>query len=435
MFSSKKISELKTRLDLTKSFNSSQSLFVVIFMVMQFCMPSFVIYSFWFYLFIAIPTIYIVLKYVMVGQKQILSLIWQNNDRKLLFLLFAYIIIHSLFFYGTLQTIRHSITNLLFVLAMIMFHRNLNQHNMLRFIRLMLWVVVICGIISIAKYVAFPHENGRLIPIGQNNHAILGANIYALFSLMGLCLWRRVENISPNYMPTGELLGVTASHQNIKDKMLVVAAFLVTAILILLTQSRGPLIAFCCSGAVGLLMMRHYKIFAASLIIIAILIADMWFFYYNNYSILPLAEYYEYLLDALHRKSHRLEIWQLAWQLIARQPVFGYGMQATFPYGYAGVNPHNLFISTWYYTGIMGFVLLLAIVMNALVNLYKNHSQDIAFIGFLLLIHGVIACLTDQGQLVKTPSPLWFIFWWPIANSCAISYQNTIVEKTIVEKN
>ncbi len=373
---------------------------MTIFMAMQFCMPSFAIFSFWFYLVVT-P-----LALKAVWRNNILFEIWRDWNGKLLLLLFGYIALHGLTQSHALQTLRHIITNAMFLLAVIVFHKDAKTEQ---FMRIMLIIVVICGIISLVSYFMSLPDDGRLIPIGQNNHSILGANIYALFAAAGLCLWRGA---------------------NMRDKWLVAAAILLTMAIIVFSQSRGPLIAFCFTGAVGLLLLRYYKTLAVGAIFIALIIADMWLFYHGKQSILPLAPYYEYVLEALNRKSHRLEIWSLTWELIKQHPLNGYGLQASFPYGYAGVNPHNLFLATWYYTGVAGFVLLLATTISALKTLLKNRHQSLGFVGLLLLVHGVIACLTDQGQLVKTPSPLWFIFWWPVGIACFISMQQSSLAKS-----
>ena len=386
----------------SQSLDSVIAFAVTIFMAMQFCMPSFFVFSFWFYLVVAPSAIYWVVKH-----KNFFQDLWQSWNFRLLVVLIAYVIIHVLFLNEgeAVRTIRHVGINSLFLLVMMIFHRNLTQTQLLDLIRLMLMLVVICGVISIGNYIINTPETKRLVPIGQNNHEILGANIYALFTLMGFGLWR------------GSKLST--------DRMLVIAAFGVSGILILLTQSRGPLIAFGLTVLVGLMLLRYYKILICGAIFAAIIMADFYLFNQDGSSALALDGYYEHIISALNRKSHRLEIWQLAWELIQKRPITGYGMQAIFPYGYAGVNPHNLFISTWYYTGVVGFVLLIATTIFALVNLYKYRNQTLGFIGFLMLLNGVIACLTDQGQLMKTPSPLWFMFWWGIVISCVTSMQPT----------
>lgn len=170
-----------------QSIESVIALAVTIFMAMQFCMPSFFVFSFWFYLVVAPSAIYWVVKH-----KNFLQDLWQSWNFRLLVVLIAYVIIYALFLNEgeAVRTIRHVGINSLFLLAMMVFHRNLTQTQLLDLVRLMLMLVVICGIISIVNYIINTPETKRLVPIGQNNHEILGANIYALFTLMGFGLWR-----------------------------------------------------------------------------------------------------------------------------------------------------------------------------------------------------------------------------------------------------
>jgi O-antigen ligase len=380
-----------------KQFGNWLNFAVITFMMMQFLMPSFFIYSFWFYAAILLP-------YLLHIRVNFSGLWLKKPDFIALVALFLYCTIHSSYWVkvgiADFNIIRHCIFNALFVAVMLKFHK---QVDFIKLMRLMMLVMVCSALISLLIFAFNYADNLRLEPIGQNNHSILGANIYSAFALAGCVLWIFSEKKS--------------------DKMLSFAALLLTLIVIFLTQSRGALIAFGFGFGCILTLRKHYITLCLVGLVAGFLAFDVWNYQTQQTAILPLSSYYDIVLQAISRKSHRSEIWELAWQLIQRKPIFGYGLQAGFPYGYAGVHPHNLFISTWYYTGVIGLALLLIVTIFALKTLYHNRKQPLGFAGLILLLHGIVACLTDQGQLMKSPAPLWFIFWWSIAIAYCLSYQ------------
>lgn len=379
---------------------------VVIFIMMQFLMPSFFVYSFWFYLSVALP-------YLVYLRKNLQFQWLKQKDFIILAMLFLYCAVHSTYFVAIevadFDIVRHCLLNAIFVAVMVKFHAK--QKDFLQLMRLLLVVLIVGAIISLVIFVIKYENNLRLEPFAQNNHAILGANIYSAFALAGSVLLCFSKSKS--------------------DKILSVVALLLTLLIVLLTQSRGALIAFGFGVCVLLLCKKQYIALLIGGTISASLGFDLWSYKFSSVAILPFDSYYDIILQSLSRRSHRTEIWSLAWDLIQRKPWFGYGLQANFPYGYAGVHPHNLFISTWYYTGIFGAVLLVATTIAALINLYKNRHQPLGLAGLLLLAHGIVACLTDQGQLMKSPAPLWFIFWWGVA----IAYSFNCQKMQKVEQN
>jgi O-antigen ligase len=147
----------------------------------------------------------------------------------------------------------------------------------------------------------------------------------------------------------------------------------------------------------------------------SIIVLDWWGYTAHHSAFLPLTHIYDAVAHLQDRPSHRGGIWQMAIGLIMQQPWFGYGMQAKFSYGYGGVNPHNIFISAFFYTGIVGGVLLLAVVASSLRVAWQHRRTPQGALAFTLLLHAIFACMTDQGQYVHSPAPQWTIFWLPVA--------------------
>ena len=113
------------------------------------------------------------------------------------------------------------------------------------------------------------------------------------------------------------------------------------------------------------------------------------------------------------------ELWRAAWQAIRANPIFGYGPSTTLP-NLGGVycppypSPHNLYLSILFYSGAIGLVLFVATVALLWRHL---HAVTSGFTRRLWLAVGLIPLIvgmTDLVQLIKGPSPMWYIIWMPM---------------------
>ena len=111
--------------------------------------------------------------------------------------------------------------------------------------------------------------------------------------------------------------------------------------------------------------------------------------------------------------SGHFEAWRLAWSGIAARPLFGNGLAADLPLTYGADKrfPHDLFLSLLFYSGAVGLALFLPLL--AMVATRVIRARD-AWVGSLL-VSGLVAGLTDFGQITKGPGPLWLIIWLPLA--------------------
>ena len=111
----------------------------------------------------------------------------------------------------------------------------------------------------------------------------------------------------------------------------------------------------------------------------------------------------------LRGDSHRLAIWQLSWHDIRLRPWFGHG--PAYRIAMPGEDfPHNLFLSTWLYTGVVGLALLLTYMAAVLRQVLRVPMPD-RLLRLAILAHLLISALTDLGQAIRGPGPLWYIFW------------------------
>lgn len=112
-------------------------------------------------------------------------------------------------------------------------------------------------------------------------------------------------------------------------------------------------------------------------------------------------------------------IWHTAWDAFVRRPLVGYGPQARLPIQPAGYcpaypSPHDLYLSLLFYSGAIGFCLFFACVF-LLWRRVRRVAPGFArrrwlALGALPLIVG----FSDLSQVIKGPSPLWYIIWIPM---------------------
>jgi O-antigen ligase len=373
------------------------------FLAAQFVVTSNLIYALWFYLAVAVPCILLLWK-----DKALRKDMLKHPLARMVALLFAYTALHGVVVTNsmgdTVDTLRHTISTALFVVAVVLAMR-LREPWFTRAIKTLVYLAIIMAIAAVTWYVLVEGMAGRLRPFAQTDHAILGANVFAAVALASSYLFHR-------HTPMGQRV------------FLPVLACVVIGLLIILTQSRGPLLAYGISGVVLVLLTRHpwpvMVAFCMALLALGAVGCDWWYYAVHGRAHLPLEAFYETLNHLQDRPSHRSGIWAMTWGYIEQRPWFGYGMQQTFSYGWGGVNPHNLFLSAFFYTGIFGGLLLLAVTITALRLAWQHRKTPQGLLCVVLLVHGILACMTDQGQYVNSPAPLWSIFWLPVGMTMAL---------------
>lgn len=127
-----------------------------------------------------------------------------------------------------------------------------------------------------------------------------------------------------------------------------------------------------------------------------------------------------FVSNALARGTDcHLTIWRTAWQLFLAQPLQGYGPSARLPilphaFCPPYPSPHNLYLSLLVYSGLIGFLLFWACELLLLRHLYRVTSGPGTKLWLAVLAVPLVAGLSDLTQVIKGPSPLWYIIWVPM---------------------
>jgi O-antigen ligase len=189
--------------------------------------------------------------------------------------------------------------------------------------------------------------------------------------------------------------------------ILYIPLFIALLTILLLIQSRGPLLALIVAFFVGSLVARDFKM----LIILTLIAAGIWI-------LVSSGERFFYDLIITRGDSYRLEIFQCVFKIIREKMVFGHGMlmkfTCTMSNGSLISRTHNLFLAAWLYGGLTGLVLLGASCIKALwySGLYLVRNKNCIYL--TLLIYSFICVSTGNHNAISNPHPLYLFFWMPL---------------------
>jgi O-antigen ligase len=189
--------------------------------------------------------------------------------------------------------------------------------------------------------------------------------------------------------------------------ILYIPLFIALLTILLLTQSRGPLLALIIAFFVGSIVARDFKM----LIILTLIATGVWI-------LVSSGERFFYDLIITRGDSYRLEIFQCVFKIIREKMVFGHGMlmkfTCTMSNGSLISRTHNLFLAAWLYGGLTGLVLLGASCIKALwySGLYLVRNKNCIYL--TLLIYSFICVSTGNHNAISNPHPLYLFFWMPL---------------------
>ena len=114
-----------------------------------------------------------------------------------------------------------------------------------------------------------------------------------------------------------------------------------------------------------------------------------------------------------------ITIWRTAWGLFLAQPVIGYGPSARLPILPHGAcpaypSPHNLYLSLLVYSGLVGFALYGLCQVLLCRHVLRRQRGFQRALALALLAVPLVSGLSDLTQVIKGPSPLWYIIWLPM---------------------
>ncbi len=243
-----------------------------------------------------------------------------------------------------------------------------------------------CGlgnaVIGLALSLLRGFPDGRMNGWAETRHPILGAAIIAVVVL--LAAGRLLQRRAP--LANGAVVAVGLGF-------------------IVATGSRGPLIAVAAALALLLLGLRPRLLLAAIPLGAAASLA----------ATLVLPRLPAMLAARLLARgwSSRLDIWTLALHESASRPLLGYGPSARLARAVDNF-PHDLFLSTLFYSGAIGLALLLALLALALGAAWRAQPAVERWTRLALLLNLLLTGVSDLSQVTKGPGPMWYLLWLPV---------------------
>ncbi|WP_420134697.1 O-antigen ligase family protein [Rhodopseudomonas sp.] len=187
--------------------------------------------------------------------------------------------------------------------------------------------------------------------------------------------------------------------------VMLAASVLVLLGAILLTGSRGSLIAAAVGIGVAIMLSEHRRLKLALIAVAVVLVC-----------VVMIAPFQSELLQ--RRDSLRLALWPIYLEMAAEKPWLGYGLafdtQRTLSSGNVVMNAHNIVLCALVRGGIFTALALIGIVLAALASGFRAWRSSGEVVALALLA----ACLTASSvdyEIVPTDlAYLYILFWLPV---------------------
>lgn len=192
-----------------------------------------------------------------------------------------------------------------------------------------------------------------------------------------------------------------------------------------LTQSRGPVIAYVCTLAIAVLLIRpRFRLLlwqsvpVLMLVIVAVFTLD----------IMALLQSRGQTISA------RAQVWALVWHQWQADPLFGIGITRETKINIPGVelfhHAHNVFLDTLYRIGLLGLGLFLTHLLLVVRGIKKQ--PELASL-YLWLLLGCFCFVTDGRIIFWQLDVKWFLYWIPAGLIVALQ-SSLIIQGSSVEK-
>ena len=246
------------------------------------------------------------------------------------------------------------------------------------------WAIVLAGAAAgvsvLVWYIDNPFPGSRVIPLGVMHHENKASAAYGIFLVLAV-----------HYL--------TAGHRR-ENKLQYILPGLAIFALVAFTQSRTAMAGVC----VALVVLMGWR----GLIVLLVGLSANW---------LLVAAEPSLWTDRVLTFSFRPGIWQTVIDNMHGYWVFGHGYlvnEQVQAYGKIFDHAHNSYLASLRDGGLIGLVLLLAILGVALrwsVELYRQQGNRLYL---ALLLYSMVCISMDFDRLLTQPKELWLYFWLPI---------------------
>jgi O-antigen ligase len=277
---------------------------------------------------------------------------------------------------------------LMFFFLAVQLSRELPKELLQSFVTVFLWISAISAFCSIAFWYIHNPWDSRLYGFFRTTHPILSDWAYGIPVL--IAMYRFV-----NHRSIAAALGYLA-----------LSAPLIAYIL--LTQSRGPVLALAGTILFFLVQYRNIRSFSILAAFIFVVALD-----------------HTMLSRSFDTVFFREAIWKTVFHAALDHPLFGYGyltsvkvhaMNQIFSHA------HNVYLEIFFLGGIVGLLLQSALILGTLQRAWQHRQSATMRMLATILVFGLLCFCTDGSRLLETPREFWMNFWLPLFAIIAYSY-------------
>lgn len=332
-------------------------------------------------------------------------LIKSSLASQLVLLFLIYVLINSLVHYHN-QNVMLSIAGILSVFVLIFSFALFCSADSKLVMKLLAYASFVAGVIAFVSIIIHIYKYGfvhRLQGLGFGRHEVLGGAIMGYFAIMAL--YFHVHKIRWH-------------------KWLYLISFFIIFLMIFMTGSRTPLVALFIATFIILLLHGRLHIFIGLILLILGIVGFIWLIQGNDNILV------QKILNAVERKDgFRLKGWEYTIDCIFQAPLFGRGIWPKEEFGYDLMcHPHNIFLSSAYYLGTIGLVMMLAIFASIFLRSIRgmriqdtnvlppsSYMHNIHKLIITMLIFSILIGMTDIGNFIRSVSKTSIVVWMPIA--------------------
>jgi len=116
--------------------------------------------------------------------------------------------------------------------------------------------------------------------------------------------------------------------------------------------------------------------------------------------------------------SFRPEIWsEFVSRTLAANPILGVGSGSASHWVtpvLAFKHPHSIFVSAFYFGGLTGLLLLVALFAACIRHLFRADASLLKTLASMTLVYGITVGLLDGDNVLTKIDYLWWIMWFPV---------------------
>lgn len=292
----------------------------------------------------------------------------------------------------TIEEYYDTLRYFLLLVAFFMMIMYLDKKNENFFYQIVLWMSIFASISAIISTILFYHSH--VFPTDRVN----GFNYYLKYTVIAATYFAFIA-VGTIYLALKERI--------YWKKICFLFITLIILIFVLLTQSRGPLLALIIAILTGLALEKRWK-----LICLVFLLAIGWLAVVN-FSDIGIQNY-------IFRGSipFRFAIWKATFLRILNSPWFGEGYLTNIEINALNqlwTHPHNIILFVLLKSGIIGIILFFILVIISFIKAFRYFTHSTNWIFLSLLLFTVLASSSDNMRLLYKPVVSWIIFWFPVA--------------------